>query len=154
MNIHVDMTTLPRMSGECLAASLASSGKASGGRAAPRTGQDEIARSFDALRRPDLVGCSVSRVLPATGSDGAEGRDRDSEPTAAFVERMLSDPLIRLVMLADGVSEHEIRTLYRMRLPSRVHGRERPASSVMSVPQTAVPEPGPRPGTPRPGIGE
>lgn len=64
----------------------------------------------------------------------------------AFLDQMLSDPMIRLVMTADGVSEAEIRQFYR----------SRPAQKAQSLAQRApVPDgSGPRPGSSRPGIGE
>ncbi|ETA53129.1 hypothetical protein [Ponticoccus alexandrii] len=64
----------------------------------------------------------------------------------AFLDHMLADPMIRLVMIADGVSEIEIKHLYRPRSTQRVQ----------TIPQYApVPNgSGPRPGSPRPGIGE
>lgn len=71
-----------------------------------------------------------------------------------FVEQMLADPMIQLIMLADGVSDAEIRTLYSVSPPasgqSRTShlGRQSSASDPMSVGD------GPRPGSPRPGIGE
>ena len=63
-----------------------------------------------------------------------------------FVDRMLADPMIRLVMMADAVSEAEIRHLYR----------PRPAQRAQTIPhRPSVPGgSGPRPGSPRPGIGE
>lgn len=154
MNLPIDMTTLPRMSGDGPSASLGSSDEAFGGRPAPFKQHGESAKPPAALWRSDLAGRSVSRILTGTKSDGTEGQHPDREPTEIFVEQMLADPMIRLVMLADGVSDNDIRILYRMRLPTRVHGRGRPETSVLSVQETAIPEPGPRPRTLRPGIGE
>ncbi|MBR9763995.1 MAG: hypothetical protein GYB53_10835 [Rhodobacteraceae bacterium] len=154
MNLQVDMATLPRMSGECLSISLRSSDEAFGGRPAPCKQHDATAKPLAALWRSNLAGHSVSRILPGTSSDGTEGLDQDREPTAIFVERMLADPIIHLVMLADGVSEQEIRTLYGMRLPTKIDGRDRPDTSVLSMQERDIPEQGPRPGSPRPGIGE
>ena len=65
------------------------------------------------------------------------------ERSDVYVERMLADPMTQLVMRADGVSESEIRTLYRARS----------AIKLTSLAKGA-PETGPQPGSPRPGIGE
>ncbi|TMV13687.1 hypothetical protein [Arenibacterium halophilum] len=154
MNLHIDTTTLPRMSGACLSANLSTSVEAFRSRPAPFMLKNETAKPLGDTQRSNLAGCGVSKVLPLNKSAGAEGQLSDVEPTGIFVERMLADPMIRLVMLADGVSEHEIRTLYRMRLPTKVHGRDRTYTSVLSVQEGAIPESGPRPGSPRPGIGE
>lgn len=80
--------------------------------------------------------------LPGFGESIAMG---GFQPVA-FLDQMLADPMIRLVMMADGVSEIEIRHLYR----------SRPAQNAQTLPRR-TPGPdgvGPRPGTPRPGIGE
>ena len=154
MSLQIDMTTLPRLSGECLSISLGTPDEAFGGRPAPCKQHDEPAKALAALRRSNLAGRNVGRILPGTRSDGTKGLHPDREPTAIFVERMLADPMTRLIMLADGVSEHKIRTLYGMRLPTRVYGRVRPDTSVVAVQERVVPEPGPRPYTPRPAIGE
>ncbi|WP_425075094.1 hypothetical protein [Sagittula sp. S175] len=149
-----EMTTLPRLSGECLPVSLGSQDEAFGGRPAPCKQHEEAAKVLPALRQSNLAGRSVGRILPGTRSDGIKGLHPDREPTAIFVERMLADPMTRLVMLADGVSEHEIRTLYGIRPLTGAHGRVRPDTSVVAAQKRDIPEPGPRPGTPRPGIGE
>lgn len=60
----------------------------------------------------------------------------------AFLDQMLVDPMIRLVMTADGVSEAEIRHFYRL--------RPEPITRHAPIPDGS----GPRPGSPRPGIGE
>ena len=154
MTLQIDMTTLPRLSGECLPVSLGTPEEAFGGRPAPCKQHDEPARALAAPRRSNLAGRNVGRMLPGTRSDGTRGLHPDRESTAIFVERMLADPMTRLVMLADGVSEHEIRALCGMRLPTRIYGRVRPDTSVVAVQERVIPEPGPRPCTPRPAIGE
>lgn len=80
--------------------------------------------------------------LPGFGESIATG---GFQPVA-FLDQMLADPMIRLVMTADGVSEVELRHLYRLRPAERSLHMTRPAS----VPDGA----GPRPGSPRLGIGE
>ncbi|EBA06724.1 hypothetical protein SSE37_02515 [Sagittula stellata E-37] len=152
MNLQIDMMTLPRMSGDCLSGRLAPPAGAFGDRPAPYVRKGETAKPPRALRRSDLVGSSVTQILPTSKS--ADGQVQGREPDAIFVDRMLADPMIRLVMLADGVSEHEIRTLYRTRAPMMVHGRGRSNTMELSLQEGAVTAPGPRPGTLRPGIGE
>ena len=39
-------------------------------------------------------------------------RDRAARPCNKFVERMLADPMIQLVMKADDVSDADVRSLY------------------------------------------
>ncbi|KHQ51289.1 hypothetical protein [Mameliella alba] len=64
----------------------------------------------------------------------------------AFLDQMLADPMIRLVMTADGVSEADLRHLYWSRA----------AQMAQTTPQRAPVDDGsgPCPGSPRPGIGE
>jgi len=71
-----------------------------------------------------------------------------------FLEEMLADPMIHLVMQADGVVEADLRDLYSHRSYRRQVGRK-------TIPETDWPhrgkdasECGPRFGSSRPGIGE
>jgi hypothetical protein len=74
--------------------------------------------------------------------------------TDYFLEEMLADPLIRLVMQADGVTEQDLRELYAPRSEGRPTGRtDRPKGS-RSTDGTDEDTPGPRSGTARPSIGE
>ncbi|TMV85368.1 hypothetical protein FGG78_20875 [Thioclava sp. BHET1] len=154
MNLQLHMMTIPRMPGGYLATRLALPADTVRGRPAPGAGKGKTARHAVALRRSGLGGGTLGQILPGTGSAGAEALVPDREPTAIFVERMLADPMIRLVMLADGVSEREIRTLYWTRAPKMIHRRGSAQASELSAQVGAIPEPGPRPGSPRPGIGE
>lgn len=107
-----------------------------------------------------LSAVSVLRPREAHRKDTPERQSRERTGGAPimlpnrFVEQMLADPMIQLIMLADGVSDAEIRTLYSVSPPasgqSRTShlGRQPSASDPMSVGD------GPRPGSPRPGIGE
>lgn len=66
-----------------------------------------------------------------------------------FIEEMLSDPMIRLVMQADGVEEFELRELYSVRTAAiQACNLAVPRGSDDSV------RIGPRAGSGRPGIGE
>jgi len=59
-------------------------------------------------------GLARSLTVPLTALDGALARDKHSglDVVEFFVEQMLADPMIRLMMTADRISETEIRTLY------------------------------------------
>lgn len=74
--------------------------------------------------------------------------------TDFFLEEMLADPMIRLVMQADGVSEAEVRGAYSGR--ARALSREDVSARVVgSIVTTEVRDRmSPQPGSPRPGIGE
>ncbi|WP_174843508.1 hypothetical protein [Thalassococcus sp. S3] len=72
-----------------------------------------------------------------------------------FLEEMLADPMIRLVMQADGVDEAELRDLYSARSSQVSQERVREACNATvpnKWPDTA--DTGPRIGSARPGIGE
>lgn len=86
-----------------------------------------------AISHDTVEGCTKS-VTP---------KRRTKERSDVYVERMLADPMTQLVMRADGVSESEIRTLYRARSAIKLTSRA-----------ICAPETGPQPGSPRPGIGE
>ena len=55
-------------------------------------------------------------VLTVSLADLDKARAKDklsgSEPSDSFLEEMLADPMIRLVMAADSVSETQLRNLY------------------------------------------
>jgi hypothetical protein len=55
--------------------------------------------------------------VPLSDLEHAAARDKLTGKALAdyFLEEMLSDPMIRLVMQADGVAECELRALYSMR---------------------------------------
>ncbi len=74
--------------------------------------------------------------------------------TDYLLEEMLADPMIRLVMQADGRSETEIRDLNAAR-PDRGSGvPDAMGDAAGSQKEKAVRDPGPRIGSARPGIGE
>ena len=74
--------------------------------------------------------------------------------TDFFLEEMLADPMIRLVMQADGVAEPELRDLYSddsvKRYGNRIHVRKTHVPPGGRDPSVT----GPRFGSARPGIGE
>ncbi len=59
-------------------------------------------------------GLARSLTLPLSALEGALARDKHSglDLVGFFVEEMLVDPMVRLMMRADRISEIEIRTLY------------------------------------------
>jgi hypothetical protein len=59
-------------------------------------------------------GLARSLTVPLTALAGALARDKHSglDVVEFFVEQMLADPMIRLMMTADRISATEIRTLY------------------------------------------
>ena len=71
-----------------------------------------------------------------------------------FLEEMLADPMVRLVMQADGVDEAELRDLYSAR--SRAGQESAGETRSVSPPRnwTETEDTGPRIGSARPGIGE
>ncbi len=106
--------------------------------------------------RASHPGLSRTLSVPLAELEIAVARDRlgGRALTDFRVEEMLADPMIRLVMQADGVAESDIRDLYAVRpkaAPCLVgHGAVPPAGNRDTQPQ----KPGPRSGSPRPGIGE
>lgn len=59
----------------------------------------------------------LARTLTVSLADLDNARARDSltgkELSDHFLEEMLSDPMVRMVMAADGVSERQLRHLYK-----------------------------------------
>ncbi|MDF0603173.1 hypothetical protein P1J78_20720 [Psychromarinibacter sp. C21-152] len=71
-----------------------------------------------------------------------------------FLEEMLADPMIRLVMQADGVEESELRGLYLARPHQRQESAREPRHAAGSHEAEETGESEPRAGSGRPGIGE
>lgn len=71
-------------------------------------------------------GLTRSLTVPLSALDHALGRDKltGSALVDFFVEEMLANPMVHLVMRADRVSEDEIRNLYARHLPSEPSGVE------------------------------
>jgi hypothetical protein len=71
---------------------------------------------------------SLSVSLTALSRAGLRDRERGRDLVDVFLESMLSDPMIWLVMGADGVSEDEVRTRYaRLRSARQVTAGDVPA---------------------------
>jgi hypothetical protein len=106
--------------------------------------------------RASHPGLARTLTVPLADLEHAVARDKLSGKalTEYFLEEMLADPMIRLVMQADGVAESELRALYSVRPDG---WREDPRDSHKArVPPagTGVRGDGPRTGSGRPGIGE
>lgn len=71
-----------------------------------------------------------------------------------FIEEMLADPMIRLVMQADGVDESELRDLYAARPQARHDGAGEKRSAALPRKRTETDDIGPRSGSGRQGIEE
>ncbi|WP_320179189.1 hypothetical protein [Roseovarius pacificus] len=74
--------------------------------------------------------------------------------TDYFLEEMLTDPMICLVMRADGVSEEEVRDLYSGRARKDTCGDEVTPEAVILTEVERLERMSPRPMSSRPGIGE
>ena len=106
--------------------------------------------------RASHPGLSRTLTVPLTELERAIAKDRLSGKALKdfFLEEMLADPMIRLVMQADGVSEAEVRGAYSGRNHSQVGGDATPR---VVIPIEAIKSHdgmSPRPGSSRPGIGE
>lgn len=106
--------------------------------------------------RKSHPGLSRTLTVPLSELEHALAKDKltGKALTDFFLEEMLSDPMICLVMQADGVSEEEIRDLYstegRKSLKS-LHAEREDQSPAKNERRKG---PFPHPGSSRPGIGE
>ena len=115
--------------------------------------QHRAVRTADALA-PNCAGLAAKITAVRRRSNAShQMRQHSVRPDNRFIERMLADPLIRLVMEADGVSETEIRSLYR-NVMSTAQQSPAPAFRYQASTYFPLPEASPCPGSPRPGIGE
>lgn len=101
-------------------------------------------------------GLSRTLTVPLVELEHAVAKDKLSGKalTDFFLEEMLEDPMIRLVMQADGVAEFDLRELYSVRPEG---WREDPRDTLRadgSALENGTSDPGPRTGSGRPGIGE
>jgi hypothetical protein len=90
---------------------------------------------------------ALDRAMIEDGFTGKSLRD-------CFLEEMLVDPMIRVVMQADGVSDDDIRGFYSGRARKAADDDEampRPTACGKVAGREGM---SPRPGSPRPGIGE
>ena len=106
--------------------------------------------------RASHPGLTRTLTVPLGELDRAIAKDKltGKDLTDFFVEEMLADPMIRLVMDADGVCEAEVRALY---FGTRGAAGDENATGRMAgsiVTHGAHTGMSPRSGSPRPGIGE
>ncbi|WP_238368672.1 hypothetical protein [Mesobacterium pallidum] len=106
--------------------------------------------------RASHPGLDRTLTVPRAELEHAIARDKltGQALTDRFLEEMLADPMIRLVMQADRVEESELRDLYAARSEAGQQGA-RETRHVAGANDAKKPgAPGPRPGSSRPGIGE
>lgn len=95
-------------------------------------------------------------TVPLSELENAVAKDKltGKALTDFFLEEMLADPMIRLVMQADGVAESELRDLYALRSDRRQAAQDNPSETDGPCVGTVANISGPRSGSARPGIGE
>lgn len=101
-------------------------------------------------------GLSRTLTVPLVELEHAAAKDKLSGKalTDFFLEEMLADPMIRLVMQADGVAESDLRDLYSVRPEGwREDPRDTPEADESPL-GNGKGDGGPRTGSQRPGIGE
>ncbi len=105
--------------------------------------------------RASHPGLSRTLTVPLADFRDAVTRDGLSGKAMAdlFLEEMLADPMIRLVMHADGVAEADLRDLYAPR-SERDSALQDIAPSLHAPDTTRAQSAGPQSGSARPGIGE
>lgn len=106
--------------------------------------------------RASHPGLGRTLTVPLADLEHAVAKDKltGKALTDYFLQEMLDDPMIRLVMQADGVDETDLRELYSARpRASQQRARETRKAAVPSD-GTETDETGPLAGSGRPGIGE
>lgn len=105
--------------------------------ASPPDQQDPVAWKASVLVKlhPRVSHPGLARTLTLSLADLDQARARDKFTGRAlsdfFLEEMLADPMVRLVMKADGVSEAHLRHIYSG------HGSPHPGSNAPSSKSTA-----------------
>ena len=101
-------------------------------------------------------GLSRTLTVPLAELEHAVAKDKltGKALTDFFLEEMLADPLIRLVMQADGVAESDIRNLYPAQSDGRHNGQDDPRREDGAGGGEDADVASPRCGSARPGIGE
>ena len=92
----------------------------------------------------------LAELEDAVAKDKLTGRGL----TDFFLEEMLADPMIRLVMQADGVEEAEIRDIFSNRTGGRAGSQESSYDASRAREDAFAGSRGPLDGSFRPGIGE
>lgn len=106
--------------------------------------------------RASHPGLSRTLTVPFAELEHAVAKDKltGKALTDFFLEEMLADPMTRLVMLADGVAEQDLRALYAPRSDQRRAGQDHPSMTAEPCRGIGLEFSGPRSGSVRPGIGE
>jgi len=106
--------------------------------------------------RASHPGLSRTLTVPLAELEHAVAKDKLSGKALMdfFLEEMLADPMIRLVMQADGVAEADLRDLYSAGSDRRQVAQEDPSKTDEPLRGMNSSVSGPRSGSPRPGIGE
>lgn len=101
-------------------------------------------------------GLSRTLTVPLAELERAVAKDKltGKALTDFFLEEMLADPMIRLVMQADGVAEAEIRGLYTRRAGERSACDRTRRGPIASSGEDGADGQRSRPDSLRPGIGE
>ncbi|WP_212770015.1 hypothetical protein [Thalassovita mangrovi] len=106
--------------------------------------------------RASHPGLSRTLTVPLAELEQAVAKDKLTGKglTNYFLEEMLADPMICLVMRADGVSEEEMRGLYSGRTRKDTSGDVTTPEAVILTEVERLEGMSPRPMSSRPGIGE
>ncbi|WP_175550241.1 hypothetical protein [Palleronia salina] len=106
--------------------------------------------------RPSHPGLSRTFTMPLADLEYAVAKDKATGKPLLdyFIEEMLADPMVCLVMQADGWTDCEVREIYSGQSRDRLRVNEsrhpEPELRIIECPQVS----GPRTGSNRPGIGE
>jgi hypothetical protein len=106
--------------------------------------------------RASHPGLSRTLTVPLADLEHALAKDKltGKALTDYFLEEMLADPMIRLVMQADGVAEQDLRDLYSPRSDRKQEAQDNPSKTDVQSRGMSPGDTGPRSGSARPGIGE
>lgn len=106
--------------------------------------------------RASHPGLSRTLTVPLTDLQDANAKDKLSGKalTDFFLEQMLADPMICLVMQADGVSQEELRGLYAGKVVDRPDHSGAPRETSRNPDVAGGRQRFPSVGSSRPGIGE
>lgn len=137
-------------SSACFAVPVGDSAVWPGGR---RPKDWDTASITEPFEEADFAAQTRSDKLTIRAHLGGHSITERTEPRKNFIEVLLADPMVRLFMQADGYSDAEMRGLYfgGATVTQRTTLPRRPIKDSTSDPKSL---PGPRPGSPRPGIGE
>lgn len=106
--------------------------------------------------RASHPGLGRTLTVPLAELESAVAKDKFTGKALKdyFLEEMLADPMIRLVMQADGVAEADLRTLYAPQSDQRQAEQDHPSKTGEPRRRISTDVSGPRSGSARPGIGE